>query len=82
MHRHFSVWFLLLMGLLLGTLWSTSRVLAQPALPDRGVMSDAYWELWNDDVQKEIDARIEKYRKADAQVTLENVKVGSEIRVE
>ena len=27
-------------------------------------MSDAYWKIWNDDVQKRIDADIEKYRKA------------------
>ena len=32
---------------------------------DRSVMSDAYWNIWNDDVQAKIDADIEKYRKAD-----------------
>ncbi|MDO4582510.1 MAG: endo-1,4-beta-xylanase [Planctomycetia bacterium] len=46
------------------------------------VMSDAYYAIWNDDVQKGIDARIEKYRKADAAVTLENVKVGTDVNVE
>ena len=35
---------------------------------DRSVMSDAYWKIWNDDVQAKIDADIEKYRKADASV--------------
>ena len=64
-----------------------SAVLAfagQPAshTPDPGVMSARYYEIWNDDVQKEIDARIEKYRKADASVTLQNVKPGTDVRVE
>ncbi|MDR0871719.1 MAG: endo-1,4-beta-xylanase, partial [Planctomycetaceae bacterium] len=40
-----------------------------------------YWELWNDDVQKKLDGRIEKYRKADAKVELSNVKPGSEIKI-
>ena len=35
---------------------------------DRSVMSEAYWNLWNDEVQARIDADIEKYRKADASV--------------
>ena len=35
---------------------------------DRSAMSDAYWAIWNDDVQKRIDADIEKYRKTDATV--------------
>ena len=33
---------------------------------DRSVMSDAYWKIWNDQVQATIDADIEKFRKADA----------------
>ncbi len=35
---------------------------------DKSVMADKYWEIWNDDVQKRIDADIEKHRKADASV--------------
>ena len=35
---------------------------------DRAAMSDAYWNVWNDDVQRRIDADIERYRKADATV--------------
>ena len=35
---------------------------------DRSAMSDKYWAIWNDDVQKKIDADIEKHRKADAAV--------------
>lgn len=50
--------------------------------PNPDVMSARYYEIWNDDVQKEIDARIEKYRKADASVTLENVRPGTDIHVE
>lgn len=46
------------------------------------VMSPAYRALWNDEVQKEIDARIEKYRKADAEVLLSDIKPGTEIKVE
>ena len=40
-----------------------------------------YKALWNDEVNKRIDDRIEKYRKADAQVTLENVQKGSNVKV-
>ncbi len=53
-----------------------------PNAPDPAVMSARYYEIWNDGVQKEIDARIEKYRKADASVTLENVRPGTDIQVE
>ena len=38
---------------------------------DKSVMSDAYWQIWNDDVQAKIDADIEKYRKADATVEID-----------
>ncbi len=37
---------------------------------DRNVMSNQYWEVWNDDVQRRIDADIEKYRKADAAIDI------------
>ena len=37
---------------------------------DRSVMSDAYWQVWNGDVQAKIDADIERYRKADATVAI------------
>lgn len=53
-----------------------------PPLPDRTVMSEAYWSLWNDDVQHAIDERIEKYRKADGHVELADVKPGSMVRIE
>ena len=47
--------------------WLSHGAFADFAI-DRSVMSDAYWKIWNDDVQAKIDADIEKYRKADATV--------------
>ena len=48
---------------------------------DRSAMSDAYWKIWNDDVQAKIDADIEKYRKADASVEIA-APDGTEVSVE
>ena len=48
---------------------------------DRSAMSDAYWAIWNDDVQNRIDADIEKYRKADASVEVD-APDGTEVKVE
>lgn len=48
---------------------------------DRSVMDGRYWEVWNDAVQKRIDADIERYRKADAQVFI-GVPDGTEVAVE
>ncbi len=45
------------------------------------VMDDAYWKVWNDDVQAKIDADIEKYRKADATVEI-SASDGTEVKVE
>lgn len=50
--------------------------------PDKNVMSAKYWEYWNDDVQREIDERIEKYRKADCEFELTDVQPGSTIKIE
>ena len=38
-------------------------------------MSDAYYERWNDSLQSGIDERIERYRKADAELVLAGVTV-------
>ncbi len=46
------------------------------------VMSDAYWKIWNKEVQTKIDNDIEKYRKANATVKLENLPAGTEVKVE
>jgi len=48
---------------------------------DRSVMSDAYWKIWNDDVQRQIDADIEANRKADATVEV-SAPDGVEVRYE
>ena len=48
---------------------------------DRSVMSNEYWNIWNDDVQKRIDADIEKYRKADASFDIP-APDGAEVKVE
>ena len=48
---------------------------------DRSAMSDAYWKVWNDDVQAKIDAGIEKYRKTDASVEVA-APDGAEVKVE
>ena len=49
---------------------------------DRKAMSQAYWDLWNDDLQAKIDADLEKNRKTDAKWTLDGVKPGDKIKVE
>ena len=49
---------------------------------NRSVMSEAYWKIWNDDVQRRIDADIEKYRKADGAFALEGAPDGAEVKVE
>jgi len=45
-------------------------------------MSDAYYEQWNDSVQTAIDGRIDKYRKANAEIILKNIRPGSKVQVE
>ncbi|MBO7722060.1 MAG: endo-1,4-beta-xylanase [Kiritimatiellae bacterium] len=48
---------------------------------DRSVMSDAYWQVWNDAEQARIDTDIEANRKADASVGIA-APDGMEVRVE
>ena len=45
------------------------------------VMSAAYWKQWNPEVQAEIDADIECYRKADATIELPGLKAGTIVHV-
>jgi endo-1,4-beta-xylanase len=45
-------------------------------------MSDAYWQLWNDEVQQRIDRDIETHRKADAVFTPPGMRPGAEVKVE
>lgn len=46
------------------------------------VMSEAYWKLWNPEVQARIDRDIEANRKADASVELSGIPCGTEVKVE
>ena len=48
---------------------------------NKKVMSDAYWKIWNDEVQAEIDEKIEKNRKADGTFCT-TATPGSEVKVE
>ena len=48
---------------------------------DASVMAEGYWKLWNADVQRRIDADIEKYRKADAEVPVDAPE-GTAVKVE
>ncbi len=50
--------------------------------PENGVMSKAYWDLWNPEVQSKIDRDIEQNRKANAVCHLSDVKKGTEVKVE
>jgi GH35 family endo-1,4-beta-xylanase len=45
-------------------------------------MSEAYWNIWNPEVQSRIDQDIEKNRKADATFRIEGVPAGAEIKIE
>ena len=46
------------------------------------VMAPEYWKIWNDDVQRQIDADIERNRKADAEFVIPGVPAGTEVEVE
>ena len=47
-----------------------------------GVMSQAYWEIWNDSEQERIDHDIDTYRKADAVFKVGRIKKGTSVRIE
>lgn len=46
------------------------------------MISEGYWKLWNQDVQRQIDENIEKNRQAEANIALKNVPAGTEVKVE
>ena len=46
------------------------------------IMSQKYWDVWNPELQRKIDADIEAYRKADAVVKIGKVKEGQKVVVE
>jgi endo-1,4-beta-xylanase len=45
-------------------------------------MSDAYWKIWNPEVQSRIDRDIEQHRKADGNFVIDGVAAGAEVQVE
>lgn len=47
-----------------------------------GYMSEVYWQHWNEEEQAQIDADIEKYRKADGKLVLENIGRNRKVVVE
>lgn len=49
---------------------------------DPSVMGEKYWELWNEGVQRRIDADIERYRKADGRFAVKDAPDGTEVRIE
>ena len=55
--------------------------LAQGAEQD-AAMSDAYWKIWNPEVQARIDRDIEKNRKADGSFKVDGLAPGAEVKVE
>lgn len=46
------------------------------------IMSEAYWKIWDPQVQAQIDRDIEKNRKADGAFTLTDIAPGTEVCVE
>lgn len=62
--------------------FSWAQVPHRKAADVRHVMTDAYWDMWNDSLQEAIDHNIDRYRKADATIKLSDVKPGTIIRVE
>ena len=46
------------------------------------IMTQKYWDVWNPELQKQIDADIEANRKADAVVNVGQVKDGTQVVVE
>ena len=78
--RHTSVF--LTLATLLSVLLFAGALRAEETAAATDPMSPEYYAIWNDDVQRQIDERIEKYRKADANVWIPGVKPGSEVTIE
>ena len=47
-----------------------------------GYMSEAYWQHWNEEEQAQIDADIERYRKADAKLEIKDLGRNRKVVVE
>ena len=75
---------LFLMAVVCGGFWALQAQVTVPRSLEEDkaqVMGDADWKLWNPALQAEIDAQIERNRKADAVVAVQLPK-GTEVRVE
>ena len=48
----------------------------------KGYMSEAYWQIWNEEEQARINADIEKYRKADGEIVLANIGRKRDVKIE
>ena len=48
----------------------------------KGYMSEAYWKIWNEEEMARIEADIEKYRKSDGEIVLNDIKRNSEVKIE
>jgi len=74
-------------GIVTGRMLSMAAVMAAVGaaraefVMDRSVMSNEYWQVWNDDVQARIDADIERFRKADAEFAVD-APAGTTVSVE
>src|SRR5690554_1506864 len=71
------------MFLCFGLIQAQTSFFPKSAKEDREkIMSEAYWKIWNPEVQKRIDQDIETYRKADGELTLTNFAPGTEVTIE
>ena len=65
-----------------------AKAFAEPFIPGsaaedkNNVMSDKYWEIWNPQVQEQIDRDIEANRKADASVKLDGADEKTQVQIE
>lgn len=75
-------------SLIVGVVLSSITLYAQGPFPKSAkedkekIMSEAYWKIWNPKVQAKIDRDIETYRKSNAIVDLQNVEIGTDVKVE
>lgn len=73
-----------LAGLLVLSLGASAQIaIPKSGAEDRnGYMSEGYWNQWNPEEQARIDRDIERNRKADGTVTVEDIAKGSEVMIE
>ena len=70
---------------LMATITASAQQMAFPrsqAEDTKGYMSEAYWKIWNAEEQARIDADIEKHRKADGELILENIGRKRDVKIE